>query len=105
MITKRVAWFLVAFGVWSWVIWPTFLKNIWADSRSWHGGATGFFLVHLVLTVVSLILGTAIAWIGVRALREHHKPTPLRHRLDESVAGQPLLDDQPAKRELSTSDK
>ena len=56
MITsKRVSWFLVAFGVWSWIIWITFLKNIWADPRSWNHGMTAFFGVHLVL------LGSLIA--------------------------------------------
>jgi hypothetical protein len=69
LVSKRVGWFLVAFGVWSWVIWPTFLKNIWADPRSWHDGPTGFFTVHLALTVVSLALGTVIGVLGVRALR------------------------------------
>jgi ABC-type polysaccharide/polyol phosphate export permease len=69
VISKRVAWFLIAFGVWSWVIWPVFLKNIWKDSRSWHHGMTGFFAVHLVLTVVSLALGTTIGILGVRAAR------------------------------------
>ena len=67
VITKRVAWFLIAFGVWSWIIWPTFLKNIWADPRSWHHGMTAFFGVHLVLTIVSLLLGTGIGALGVRA--------------------------------------
>ena len=67
-VSRRVAWFLIAFGVWSWVIWPTFLKNIWNDDRSWHDGMTGFFAVHLVLVVVSLVLGTAIGWLGVRGL-------------------------------------
>ena len=68
-ISRRVAWFLIAFGVWSWIIWPTFLKNIWNDPRSWHHGMTAFFGVHLVLTIVSLILATIIGWLGVRALR------------------------------------
>jgi hypothetical protein len=62
------------FGVYSWIIWPTFLKNIWADNRSWHHGATGFFLVHLVLTIVSLIFGTIVAAIGVRAWRSDKQP-------------------------------
>ncbi|MEP6852258.1 MAG: hypothetical protein ABJA87_06320 [bacterium] len=68
-VSRRVGWFLAAFGVWSWVIWPTFLKNIWADDRSWSNGPTAFFLVHLVLTVVSLVLGTVIGLLGVRVLR------------------------------------
>jgi len=68
-LSKRASWFLVAVGVWSWVIWPTFLRNIWKDDRSWDDGPTAFFLVHLVLTVVSLAIGTAVAWLGVRALR------------------------------------
>jgi hypothetical protein len=68
-ISRRVAWFLLSFGVWSWVIWPTFLRNIWKDKRSWNDGMTSFFAVHLALTVVSLGLGTAIGLLGLRALR------------------------------------
>lgn len=68
VISKRVGWFLVAFGVWSWIIWPTFLRNIWKDDRSWDDGPTSFFLVHLVLVVVSLALGTIIGGLGIRAL-------------------------------------
>lgn len=64
-LSKRVSGFLIAFGIWSWIIWPTFLKNIWQDPRSWDDGATGFFLVHLALTVASLALGTAIGVLGV----------------------------------------
>lgn len=74
VISRRVSWFLIAFGVWSWIIWPTFLKNIWADSRSWHEGMTVFFAVHLVLTLLSLTFGTAIAALGVRA-RLHTRRT------------------------------
>jgi hypothetical protein len=68
-LTRRVSGFLIGFGVWSWIIWPTFLKNIWADDRSWQHGPTGFFLVHLVLTLVSLALGTAIGGLGIRGWR------------------------------------
>jgi ABC-type polysaccharide/polyol phosphate export permease len=67
-ITRRLGWFFVGFGVWSWIIWPTFLRNIWKDERSWNHGMTAFFGVHLVLTAVSLVLGTVIGVIGVRAL-------------------------------------
>ncbi len=69
VLSKRVSAFLVLFGIWSWIIWPTFLKNIWADPRSWHDGMTGFFGVHLALTVLSLGLGSAVGWLGVRGWR------------------------------------
>jgi len=66
---RASAWFLASFGVWSLIIWPTFLKNIWRDPRSWHDGPTGFFLVHLALTAVSLTAGLAIGVIGWRSVR------------------------------------
>ncbi|SDD17676.1 SCO4848 family membrane protein [Actinokineospora iranica] len=67
-LTRRASLFLLAFGIWSWVIWPTFLKNIWADPRSWTDGApTGFFVVHALLTAASLLFGTIIGVIGWRA--------------------------------------
>ncbi|TVT18875.1 hypothetical protein ORV05_29525 [Amycolatopsis cynarae] len=70
-MSRRVAWFLLAFGVWSWIIWITFAKNLWASSQSWapDGSATSFFVVHLILTIVSFILGTVIGVIGWRGLR------------------------------------
>ncbi|MFB9377255.1 SCO4848 family membrane protein [Kineococcus gynurae] len=68
VLSRRSSIFLTLFGVWSWFIWPNFLRNIWADERSWADGPTAFFLVHLVLVVVSLVLGTAIAVLGVRGL-------------------------------------
>ncbi|SOD71958.1 hypothetical protein SAMN05892883_1418 [Jatrophihabitans sp. GAS493] len=68
-LTRRVSWLLLAFGVWSWIIWPTFLKNIWKDPRSWNDGMTAFFTVHLLLTVASLAFGTAIGILGLRGVR------------------------------------
>jgi hypothetical protein len=84
VMSKRVSWFLIAFGVWSWIIWPTFLKNIWADHRSWNHGMTAFFGVHLALTVASLILGTVIAVLGIRALFASRTAHPLDAHADAS---------------------
>jgi hypothetical protein len=66
LLSRRISAFLVLFGVWSWVIWPTFLHNIWRDPRSWQDGPTGFFAVHAALTAASLVLGSLIGWLGVR---------------------------------------
>ena len=69
VMTRRVSMFLLAVGVWTWLIWPNFLKNVWKDERAFDDGATSFFLIHLVLVVTSLLIGTAIGAIGWRGLR------------------------------------
>jgi len=59
--------FLVLVAVWSWVIWPRFAKAIWDDPRAWDGRTpTSFLWVHAVLIAVSLAVGTAVGWLGVR---------------------------------------
>jgi hypothetical protein len=73
----RVAsWFLVAFGVWSVIIWPRFMKAIWDDKRSWDNGPTSFFLVHAALVTVSIVAGAAIGVIGWRSVRGLRKMSP-----------------------------
>ena len=74
LLSRRAAAFLLGLGVWTWLIWPNFLRNIWRDERSWSDGPTSFFLVHLVLVVVSLALGTAAGVLGWRGLRARPRP-------------------------------
>lgn len=82
-LTRGWSLFLLAFGVWSWFIWPNFLRNIWADERSFTaaelgGGATAFFVVHAVLVAVSLVFGTVIGVLGIRGLLAARRtPTPV----------------------------
>jgi hypothetical protein len=70
-MSRRTSIFLVAFGVWSWVIWITFAKNLWDSDRAWaaDGSPTAYFVVHAMLTVVSFVLGTVIGVLGWRGLR------------------------------------
>jgi len=79
-MSRRVAWFLLVFGVWSWVIWITFVKNLWASADSWtpDGSPTAFFVVHLVLAIVSFVLGTVIGVIGWRGVRARSRRTAER---------------------------
>ncbi|MYQ92610.1 hypothetical protein GTY20_15285 [Streptomyces sp. SID4946] len=70
-LTRPVSWFLAAFGAWSWVVWVTFAKNLWADASGLafdHGSPTAYFWVHLTLAIVSFILGTIIGVIGIRGV-------------------------------------
>lgn len=70
-MSKTVSLFLLGFGVWSWVIWVTFARNLWKsdNARDADGALNSFFYVHASLTVVSIILGTIIGVIGWRGLR------------------------------------
>ncbi|MEU4687405.1 hypothetical protein [Actinoplanes sp. NPDC023714] len=70
MISKRWAAFLVAVGVWTWVIWPRFGVAIWNDDRSFAGGTpTSFLWIHALLIVASLTVGTVVGILGVKAWR------------------------------------
>ena len=68
-LSRRSALLLVVGGLFQWGVWPTFLKNVWADPRSFRDGPTAFLLVHAALTVLSLALGAALLVLGTRGLR------------------------------------
>ncbi|BCY15020.1 SCO4848 family membrane protein [Actinoplanes sp. L3-i22] len=70
VITRRWAGFLVAVGVWTWVIWPRFGLAIYNDDRAFDGNTpTAFLWVHALLIGASLIIGTTVGVLGVRAWR------------------------------------
>ena len=69
-LSRRASWLLIAFAIWSWIIWVTLIKNINDDPRAWNGNSpTGFLMVHVVLAIVSLVMGTAIGWLGWKGLK------------------------------------
>jgi len=75
VLTRTWSIFLVAVGVWSWLIWPRFAVAIWNDPRAWSGSAvgdgapTGFLWVHAALIAVSLVIGTAAGVLGIKGWR------------------------------------
>lgn len=76
-LSRRASWFLLVFCLWTWFIWVTLVKNIWADPRSWNHGATAFFIVHVVLAVIDIVCGSAIGvlgWRGIKARRSEAAP-------------------------------
>lgn len=89
-LSRPVSWFLVAFGVWSWIVWTTFVKNLWKDTSGLafhhgdHSSPTAYFWIHLTLAVVSTVLGTAIGVLGIRGLRALRSP-----RTDETSVTAP----------------
>lgn len=70
-LSRPISWFLLAFGVWSWVIWTTFANNLFKDASGLafdDGEPTAYLWVHLALAIVSFILGTIIGIIGLRGV-------------------------------------
>jgi hypothetical protein len=103
-LSRRVSWFLLAFGVWSWWIWITFAKNLWQDGSGLAfdpaGHPTAYFWVHLLLAIASFLLGTVIGVIGfrgVRALRRAPGPDTSDDSAPEALSGRPSRtgDEQP----------
>lgn len=78
-LSRRTSWFLTAFGVWSLIIWTTFVKNLWKDSSGQaftngdHSHPTAFFWVHLALAVTSFVLGALVGVVGLRGVRAARK--------------------------------
>ncbi|MFE5808505.1 MULTISPECIES: SCO4848 family membrane protein [unclassified Streptomyces] len=71
-LSRSASWFLLAFGVWSWFIWVSFVRNLWRNGSGLAfdaaGDPTSYFWVHLTLAVSSFLLGTAVGLIGLRAV-------------------------------------
>jgi len=78
ILTRGWSLFLVGVGVFNWAIWPRFSVAIWDDQRAWtgaigHSSPTSFLLVHAVLVVTAVALGTIVGALGVRGLLASRK--------------------------------
>jgi hypothetical protein len=71
ILSRNWSVFLVLAGVFNWVVWPRFAVAIWNDPRAWSGEIgnstpTSFLLVHAVLIITAVTIGTVVAALGVR---------------------------------------
>jgi hypothetical protein len=64
ILGRKAAWFLVGFAVWNLYVWATFVKNVYPDHH-WDS----FFVVHLAIGGLTVVLGGVAGAIGFRALR------------------------------------
>lgn len=62
-LSRRWAWFLVAFAAWNAFVWVTFVRNVFPDHH-WDS----FFVVHLAIGGVTTAGGLVAGWLGLRAL-------------------------------------
>jgi hypothetical protein len=69
-LSRRAAALLVVAGAWPLLVWPNFVRVVATDDRAFDdGSATAYLTVHVTLAVVSMALGAALVWLGVRAWR------------------------------------
>lgn len=78
ILTRGWSLFLIAVGVFNWAIWPRFSVAIWDDRRAWsgavgHSSPTSFLLVHAVLVISAVVLGTIVGVLGVRGVLASRK--------------------------------
>ncbi len=79
ILSRGWSLFLVAVGVFNWAIWPRFAIAIWDDPRAWsgvvgHSSPTSFLLVHAVLVITAVVVGSIVGVLGVRGLLASRKP-------------------------------
>ena len=90
VISRRWAVFLIGVGVWTWVIWPRFALAIWDDDRAFRNGSpTSFLWVHAVLIIVSLVIGTTVGVLGVKAWAAAGRAVRAGQRKDGAGVGAP----------------
>jgi hypothetical protein len=89
ILTRNWSLFLVAAGAFNWLVWPRFALAIWDDQRAWSGeigqsSPTAFLLVHAVLIVTAVTIGTIILVLGVRGFLAARRRT---HAASTSMVG------------------
>lgn len=80
ILSRNWSLFLVAAGAFNWLIWPRFALAIWDDQRAWSGeigqsAPTAFLLVHAVLIVTAVAIGTIILVLGMRGFLAARRKT------------------------------
>ncbi len=69
VLSRRLAAFLAAAGLFPLLIWPNFLRIVATDERAFDPGPTSYLLVHAALGVTSMGLGAALLVLAAKAWR------------------------------------
>lgn len=92
ILSRNWSLFLVVAGAFNWVVWPRFAVAIWEDQRAWsaeigQSTPTAFLLVHAVLILTAVTIGSIILVLGVRgflAARRLRPGTPVATMADRA---------------------
>ncbi len=69
-MTTAAGILLLIIAVWSFIVWPAFLRRVVRDprSQSQDGKVSKFLVVHIVLVTISLVLALVGAVFGILLL-------------------------------------
>ena len=69
-LEKKHALFLLAVAVWNFLTWAMFAKNLSAAHAAGEDRPTGYWVAHTVLIIVNILIGAALAALGLKALKQ-----------------------------------
>jgi hypothetical protein len=81
-LTRRHAVLFLAIAAWNVLSYANFAKNLWETYSSGEDRPAGYYVAHVVLIVVNLLIAVVLGRLGVRAWRAAARST------DEPVASE-----------------
>ena len=77
-LTRRHAVLLLAIAAWNVISYANFAKNLWETYSSGADRATGYYVAHIVLILVNLVIAVVLGRMGWRAWRASRQPVEVR---------------------------
>ena len=77
---RKHAVLFLAIAAWNVFSYANFAKNLWQAHQAGEDRPTGYWVAHIVLIVVNLVIAAVLGGLGVRAWRAtralDHAPAP-----------------------------
>lgn len=75
-LSRRHAVLFLAIAAWNVLSYANFARNLWETYSSGADRAAGYYVAHVVLIVVNLVIAVVLGRLGVRAWRAARHPVP-----------------------------
>ena len=79
-LTRRHAVLFLAVAAWNVLTYANFAKNLWESHASGEDRPAGYYVAHIVLIVVNVVIAAVLARLGAKAWRAHARagdPVPV----------------------------
>ncbi len=68
-LTRRHAVLFLAIAAWNVLTYANFAKNLWESHTSGEDQPAGYYVAHIVLIVVNVLIAVVLARLGAKAWR------------------------------------